>query len=96
MIQRFCKYLDKYAVMKRATRIFDKFENSWAIALAVLAFLNRGFWKVSPQTNTYSWNKWPLKLSHAYLNTQECSQHETLLKLNQDACILVNESFLAF
>ncbi|KRY97803.1 hypothetical protein T11_1283, partial [Trichinella zimbabwensis] len=39
MIQRFCKYLDKYAVMKRATRIFDKFENSWAIALAVLAFL---------------------------------------------------------
>ncbi|KRY97771.1 hypothetical protein T11_15267, partial [Trichinella zimbabwensis] len=27
-------------------------------------------------------------LSHAYLNTQECSQHETLLKLNQDACIL--------
>ncbi|KRY99215.1 hypothetical protein T11_5264 [Trichinella zimbabwensis] len=71
MIQRFCKYLDKYAVMKR-------------------------FWKVSPQTNTYSWNKWPLKLSHAYLNTQECSQHETLLKLNQDACILVNESFLAF
>ncbi|KRZ76050.1 hypothetical protein T10_4858 [Trichinella papuae] len=39
MIQRFCKYLDKYAVMQRANRIFDKFKNSWAIALAVLAFL---------------------------------------------------------
>ncbi|KRY30424.1 hypothetical protein T03_4732, partial [Trichinella britovi] len=38
------------------------------------------FWKVSRQTNAYMSNKWPLKLSGAYLNTQGSSPSGTPLK----------------
>ncbi|KRX58797.1 hypothetical protein T09_4368, partial [Trichinella sp. T9] len=33
------------------------------------------FWKVLRQINPYVWNKWPLKLPCAYLNTQQSSRN---------------------
>ncbi|KRY52293.1 hypothetical protein T03_11149 [Trichinella britovi] len=49
---------------------------SFSIALIKIAT----FWKVSRQTNAYMSNKWPLKLSGAYLNTQGSSPSGTPLK----------------
>ncbi|KRY98311.1 hypothetical protein T11_10902 [Trichinella zimbabwensis] len=43
MIQRLRQYLGKYAFMARATRIFENLEISWAIDLAVFAFLVKAF-----------------------------------------------------
>ncbi|KRY31163.1 hypothetical protein T01_4264 [Trichinella spiralis] len=46
--------------------------------------MNLRFWKVPRQTNVLVWNKWPLKLSCAYLNTQGSSPSDTPLKRIDD------------
>ncbi|KRZ89996.1 hypothetical protein T08_2629 [Trichinella sp. T8] len=54
------------------------------IAKSCNVFGNISLWKVPRQTNAYVSNKWPLKLSGAYLNTQGSSPSGTSFKRISD------------
>ncbi|KRY40379.1 hypothetical protein T03_13093 [Trichinella britovi] len=67
--------------LKSFSQKFKIFDFSKKQGYSLCCFCNfRKFWKVSRQTNAYMSNKWPLKLSGAYLNTQGSSPSGTPLK----------------
>ncbi|KRZ00910.1 hypothetical protein T11_10093 [Trichinella zimbabwensis] len=110
MFQRLHQYLEKYAFMQRETRFVIYSSHFWGkIGFSKLSKF-RGPWPLlfSHSDNVEDIPKIHRKLFRsgginslyssysAYLNRLESSHAKALLKRNQDACILVMETFSTF
>ncbi|KRZ74869.1 hypothetical protein T10_7640 [Trichinella papuae] len=105
MIQRLRQYLDKYAFMQRATMLvaipdFPKFPNFMGYRLCCFRIFDSDTLEDIGKIHRKLFRSGDINSiessQNAYLNVQESSHAETLLKRNQDACILVMEAFSTF